>query len=34
MVLRQRLAKAESENQLAICQVAQNLVRAPFAGSG
>jgi hypothetical protein len=34
MVLRQRLAKAESENDLAICQVAQNFVRAPFSRSG
>jgi hypothetical protein len=33
MVLRQRLAKTESENQLAIRQVAQNFVRAPFSGS-
>jgi hypothetical protein len=34
MVFRQSLAKAERENQLAIRQVTQNLVRAPFAGSG
>ena len=34
MVLRQRLAKAESKNDLAICQVTQNFMRAPFSGSG